>query len=106
MSIWTIKHITSIHNYVKKFSALMLEITNMSEEHLLFNFIDGLKLKVAHELKHRGINDISTALIVAKSLNELEYHKSNNFQNSNFLRIIIKNVRKQRGLSPHNTRSE
>lgn len=100
MSTWTIKHITYIHNYVKKFSALILQITNMSEEHLLFNFIDGLKLKVAHELKHRGINDISTTLTVAESLNEFEYHKSNNFLKLKFLKGNHKKCEEAKGSKP------
>ena len=37
-----LKHIGSIHDYVKEFSSLMLEILNMIEEELLFNFMDNL----------------------------------------------------------------
>ncbi|XP_042980003.1 uncharacterized protein LOC122310191 [Carya illinoinensis] len=73
-----LKHTSSIYNYVEEFSALMLQITNMSEEDLLFNFIDGLKSWVAQELKRRGVNGISTTLTVAETLEEFEYHKSNN----------------------------
>ncbi|KAG7979636.1 hypothetical protein I3843_05G140800 [Carya illinoinensis] len=73
-----LKHTSSIRNYVEEFSALMLQITNMSEEDLLFNFTDGLKSWVAQELKRRGVNDISTALTVAETLEEFEYHKSDN----------------------------
>ncbi|KAG6627028.1 hypothetical protein CIPAW_15G094100 [Carya illinoinensis] len=73
-----LKHTSSICNYVEEFSALMFQITNMREEDLLFNFIDGLKSWVAQELKRRGVNDISTALTVAETLEEFEYHKSDN----------------------------
>ena len=38
-----LKHISSIREYVKEFSTLMLEISNMSEEELLFNFMDNLQ---------------------------------------------------------------
>ena len=38
-----LKHIGSIREYVKEFSTLMLEKPNMSEEELLFNFIDNLQ---------------------------------------------------------------
>ncbi|XP_042968946.1 uncharacterized protein LOC122301604 [Carya illinoinensis] len=48
------------------------------DEDLLFNFTDGLKSWVAQELKRRGVNDISTALTVAETLEEFEYHKSDN----------------------------
>ena len=33
----------SIRDYVKEFSSLMLEIPNMAEEELLFNFMDNLQ---------------------------------------------------------------
>ncbi|RVX07513.1 hypothetical protein CK203_025214 [Vitis vinifera] len=35
-----LKHTGSIREYVKEFSTLMLEIPNMAEEELLFNFMD------------------------------------------------------------------
>ncbi|RVX02488.1 hypothetical protein CK203_031142 [Vitis vinifera] len=38
-----LKHMGSIREYVKEFSTLMLEIPNMSEEELLFNFMDNLQ---------------------------------------------------------------
>ncbi|RVW76416.1 hypothetical protein CK203_056599 [Vitis vinifera] len=37
-----LKHTGSIRDYVKEFSSLMLEIPNMTEEELLFNFMDNL----------------------------------------------------------------
>ena len=38
-----LKHAGSIHDYVKEFSSLMLEIPNITEEELLFNFRDSLQ---------------------------------------------------------------
>ena len=38
-----LKHTDSIREYVKEFSMLMLEIPNMFEEELLFNFMDNLQ---------------------------------------------------------------
>ncbi|RVW53018.1 hypothetical protein CK203_072608 [Vitis vinifera] len=38
-----LKHTSSIREYVKEFSTLMLEIPNMSEEELLFNFMNNLQ---------------------------------------------------------------
>ncbi|RVW71292.1 hypothetical protein CK203_060098 [Vitis vinifera] len=38
-----LKHIGSVRDYVKEFSLLMLEIPNMTEEELLFNFMDNLQ---------------------------------------------------------------
>ena len=37
-----LKHTGLIRHYVKEFSSLMLEILNMTEEELLFNFMDNL----------------------------------------------------------------
>ena len=42
-SMKCLKHTGSIHDYVKEFSMLMLEIPNMSKEELLFNFMDNLQ---------------------------------------------------------------
>ena len=50
-----LKHMGSIREYVKEFSTLMLEIPNMSEEELLFNFMDNLQSWVEQELKRRGV---------------------------------------------------
>ncbi|KAL6314240.1 hypothetical protein AAG906_012600 [Vitis piasezkii] len=38
-----LKHTSSIQDYVKEFSSLMLEIPNMTKEELLFNFMDNLQ---------------------------------------------------------------
>ena len=38
-----LKHTSSIRNYAKEFSSLMLEIPNMTKEDLLFNFMDNLQ---------------------------------------------------------------
>ena len=42
-SLKSLKHTGSIREYVKEFSMFMLEIPNMAEEKLLFNFIDNLQ---------------------------------------------------------------
>ena len=38
-----LKHTGSIRDYIKEFFLLMLEIHNMTEEDLLFNFMDNLE---------------------------------------------------------------
>ena len=50
-----LKHTSLIHEYVKEFSTLMLEIPNMSEEELLFNFMDNLQSWGEQELRRRGV---------------------------------------------------
>lgn len=56
----------------------MLQISNMSQKDLLFNFIDGLKPSVAQKFKRHSVIDISTTLTIVKTSKELEYHKSDN----------------------------
>ena len=64
------KHIGSIRENVKEFSTLIPEISNMSEEELLFNFIDNLQSWAKQELRRRGVQDLATAMAVADSLVE------------------------------------
>nr|CAN67852.1 hypothetical protein VITISV_020215 [Vitis vinifera] len=67
-SLKSLKHTGSIREYVKDFSMLMLEIPNMAEEELLFNFMDNLQSWAEQELRRRGVQDLATAMAVAKSL--------------------------------------
>ena len=50
-----LKHTSSIREYVKEFSTLMFEIPNMSEEELLFNFMDNLQSWVKQKLRRYGV---------------------------------------------------
>ncbi|RVW34706.1 hypothetical protein CK203_107126 [Vitis vinifera] len=52
-----LKHTGSIREYVKEFSTLTLETPNMSEEELLFNFMDNLQSWVEQKLRRRGGGD-------------------------------------------------
>ncbi|KAJ9680701.1 hypothetical protein PVL29_019883 [Vitis rotundifolia] len=65
-----LKHTSSIRDYVKEFSSLMLEIPNMTEEELLFNFMDNLQGWAEQELRRRGVQDLATAMAVAESLTD------------------------------------
>ncbi|RVW52988.1 hypothetical protein CK203_072671 [Vitis vinifera] len=65
-----VKHAGSIRDYVKEFSSLMLEIPNMTEEELLFNFMDNLQGWAEQELRRRGVQDLATAMAVAESLTD------------------------------------
>ncbi|WKA00569.1 hypothetical protein VitviT2T_018910 [Vitis vinifera] len=65
-----LKHAGSIRDYVKEFSSLMLEIPNMTEEELLFNFMDNLQGWAEQELRRRGVQDLATAMAVAESLTD------------------------------------
>ena len=59
-----LKHTGSIHDYVKEFSSLMLEIPNMTEKEFLFNFMDNLEGWVEQELRRRGIQDLATDMAI------------------------------------------
>ena len=50
-NIRRLKHTDYIHDYVKEFSLLMLEIPNMTGEELLFNFMDNLQGWAKQKLK-------------------------------------------------------
>ena len=63
-----LKHTGSIRDYVKEFSSLMLEIPNMTQEELLFNFMDNLQWWAEQELRRRGVQDLATALVSAIAL--------------------------------------
>ncbi|RVW61528.1 hypothetical protein CK203_066547 [Vitis vinifera] len=65
-----LKHTGSIRDYVKEFSSLMLEIPNMTQEELLFNFMDNLQGWAEQELRRRGVQDLATAMSVAESLTD------------------------------------
>ena len=62
------KHMGSIRENVKEFSMLIPEISNMSEDELLFNFIDNLQSWAKQELRKCGVQDLATTMVVAESL--------------------------------------
>ena len=64
------KHMGSIHENVKEFSTLIPEISNMSKDELLFNFIDNLQSWAKQELRRRGVQDLATTMAIADSLVE------------------------------------
>ena len=72
----SLKHTGSIHEYVKEFSKLMLEIPNMYEEDLLLNFIDNLQSWAKQELRQRGVQDLATTFAVAEFLVEYKREDS------------------------------
>ncbi|KAL6315579.1 hypothetical protein AAG906_000885 [Vitis piasezkii] len=62
-----LKHMGSIREYVKEFSTLMFEIPNMSEEELLFNFMDNLQSWVEQELRRCGVQDLAMTMAIANN---------------------------------------
>nr|CAD1839580.1 unnamed protein product [Ananas comosus var. bracteatus] len=60
----------SIREYVKQFSALMLDIRDMSEKDKLFHFLEGLKPWAQAELRRQNIKDLAAAQGAAERLTD------------------------------------
>ncbi|XP_044510183.1 uncharacterized protein LOC123228802 [Mangifera indica] len=63
-----LKHTSSVREYVKEFSSLMLDIKNMSEEDKLFNFVSGLQPWAQAELRRQKVADLPSAVAAADGL--------------------------------------
>ncbi|KAK2997876.1 hypothetical protein RJ639_025276 [Escallonia herrerae] len=64
------KHTGSVWEYCQAFSALMLDISNMSAIDRLFFFMEGLKPWARTELNRRRVNNLNEAIIAAESLSD------------------------------------
>ncbi|KAK3184779.1 hypothetical protein Dsin_032065 [Dipteronia sinensis] len=60
-----------IHNYIKEFSTLILEIEDMFDKDKLFFFIDGLKEWARVNQERRNVQDLDAAITAAESLVDL-----------------------------------
>lgn len=60
----------TVRDYVKQFSALMLDIRDMSEKDKLFYFIEGLKPWVQMELQRQRVQDLASAMAAAERLTD------------------------------------
>lgn len=67
-SLKRLHHSGSIRDYVKQFTILLLDITDMTEKDTLFFFMDGLQPWVEQELQRQGVQDLASALAAAKRL--------------------------------------
>ncbi|XP_070050721.1 uncharacterized protein [Nicotiana tomentosiformis] len=65
-----LKQTTSISEYMKEFTKLILQIPNIASDVLLFYFIDGLQNWAKQELQRRQVTDVDEAITVTKSLND------------------------------------
>ncbi|XP_028062320.1 uncharacterized protein LOC114265704 [Camellia sinensis] len=63
-----LKHTSTITEYVKQFSRLMLDIKDMSEKDKLFFFLEGLKSWAKVELQRQRVKDLAYAQAVAECL--------------------------------------
>ncbi|KAL0385852.1 UNVERIFIED_CONTAM: hypothetical protein Sradi_2979500 [Sesamum radiatum] len=65
-----LEHIGSMQDYVKSFSALMLDIRDMSEKDKLFTFMEGLKPWARLELQRQRVTDLGSAMTAAECLTD------------------------------------
>lgn len=65
-----LKHTGTIREYVKQFSALMLDIKDMSEKDKLFFFLEGLKPWARIELQRQRVQDLTHAQAAAECLTD------------------------------------
>ena len=61
-SLKRLKHTSSVWDYVKEFSSLMIDIRNMSKEDKLFNYISRLQGWAQIELRRQGVHDLLVAM--------------------------------------------
>ncbi|KAL0416077.1 UNVERIFIED_CONTAM: hypothetical protein Slati_3439600 [Sesamum latifolium] len=59
-----------MQDYVKAFSALMLDIRDMSEKDKLFTFMEGLKPWAHVELQRQRVTDLGSAITAAEHLTD------------------------------------
>jgi hypothetical protein len=71
-----LSHTSTSREYVKQFSSLMLDISNMSEDDKLFNFMSGLQSWAQTELRRQGVKDVQGAMAAADSLVDFKYSPS------------------------------
>ncbi|KAK2979457.1 hypothetical protein RJ640_015086 [Escallonia rubra] len=64
------KNTGSVREYCQAFSALMLDISDMSAVDRLFFFMEGLKPWARTELNRRRVNNLNEAIIAAESLSD------------------------------------
>nr|XP_033515833.1 uncharacterized protein LOC117280256 [Nicotiana tomentosiformis] len=70
-----LKQTGSIRVYVKEFTTLMLQIPNLTNDDLLFHFMDGLQNWAKQELQRQQVANIDQAIMEAESLMHFRHDK-------------------------------
>ncbi|MBA0850004.1 hypothetical protein Goshw_023923 [Gossypium schwendimanii] len=60
-----------VREFVREFSELMLQISNLSENKVFFSFTNGLKPWAKQELQRREVQELTNAMMVVESIVEL-----------------------------------
>ncbi|XP_070007755.1 uncharacterized protein [Nicotiana sylvestris] len=71
-----LKQTRNIRNYVKEFTTLMLQIPNLTNDDLLFHFMDGLQNWAKQELQCRQVTNIDQSIVEAESLMDFRHDKN------------------------------
>ena len=74
-SLKKLKQTSTVKEYVKTFSFLMLDIKNMSKEDKLFNFMSGLQPWAQLELKRQAVCDLPSAMSTVDALVDYRFNK-------------------------------
>ncbi|XP_070057874.1 uncharacterized protein [Nicotiana tomentosiformis] len=70
-----LKQTGNIRVYVKEFTTLMLQIPNLTNDDLLFHFMDGLQNWAKQELQRQQVANIDQAIMEAESLMHFRHDK-------------------------------
>ncbi|XP_055822010.1 uncharacterized protein LOC129890490 [Solanum dulcamara] len=70
-----LKQTGSIRAYVKEFTTLTLQILNLTDESMLFHFMDGLQSWARKELERRHVSTIDEAITQAEALTDFKHDK-------------------------------
>nr|XP_010320224.1 uncharacterized protein LOC104647157 [Solanum lycopersicum] len=73
--LWELKQTRSIRAYVKEFTFLTLQIPQLTEEDMLFTFMDGLKNWARTELERRQVKTIDEAITQAETLTDFKHDR-------------------------------
>lgn len=76
VEVRSIKHTGSIRDNIKRYTDLVLQVPDMSERNLLFNFISNLSPWAKQQVKLQKLQDLAVAINVAELLVDVEYVKS------------------------------
>ncbi|KAK2994408.1 hypothetical protein RJ640_009635 [Escallonia rubra] len=94
------KHTGSVREYCQAFSALMLDISDMSAvDRLFLFFMEGLKPWARTELNRRRVNNLNEAIIATESLSDYNSEQQRPLQRGNPSRT--NGGKKPRGQAPN-----
>ncbi|VVA37693.1 Hypothetical predicted protein [Prunus dulcis] len=67
-SLKTLKQVGVVRDYVKTFCSLMLDVSNMSKEDKLFNFLMNLQSWAQSKLRRQDVGDLNSSIATVDRL--------------------------------------